>query len=680
MPLRGRPRGPGVLLRFGLSGVVLVAAAIAPAAVWAQQRLLPPGLEREVARLVFPGDGGAELAAGVRVERARIEATHINVVLGRGRVHLVERGTRTAGIRIGDTPSFTVWLVEGADDPAVREAAEALRRRIEARDPGDFFSHATLQTGSPLGASTRGALWLALLGGLALLALWGRRGGGLPGRSDVAVALVLFGGALALRLLLPPWAPLHSNDHGINELRGLSGAPNGLGASQYGTAYLHFVRACLAPFGQWAHGPLALAAVAGSIAPVLLFALARTLSPRRAFGAIAAGLALAVHPAHVRLSLSETPKPLAGALWLLGLALGAWAFQRAQRRAEREVAFALAAVAWALALELRVLTMLLPWGGLLLVLVAAGRSATRPSWTTALFGAAVVGAIAVLHLNELTGVASEAALRSFRGASIVFALLGKKNVLFDPTLTPFLLVPLVLVGAFQLLRQGEARLVVAAGLAALLLMPPSMLITASRTDAIRYQSEPHFPLLLLLVGLQPLAPLAGRRALAFSVACLGLVATAVCGWLDLREPDVHARAYAIAIEQAPPTPTPIFVASARMRLDERVLSQFPDYAIAAPWRVSTEPAEGCQVWIGVSCWSFTLDEVRADAMGVDAEAGAPFRSECAELLGGVEAVRNSVPRLTAIDVPHRDGEFHRIPAPRPRVGYVPCPTRPAPPR
>jgi hypothetical protein len=89
--------------------------------------------------------------------------------------------------------------------------------------------------------------------------------------------------------------------------------------------------------------------------------------------------------------------------------------------------------------------------------------------------------------------------------------------------------------------------------------------------------------------------------------------------------------------------------------------------------VSTEARDGCRVWIGVSCWSFTQDEVERGDMNVHFEDGAPFRIECAELLGGVEPARDALRSLTAIDVPHRDREFHRIPAARPRVGFAPCP-------
>lgn len=54
-------------------------------------------------------------------------------------------------------------------------------------------------------------------------------------------------------------------------------------------------------------------------------------------------------------------------------------------------------------------------------------------------------------------------------------------------------------------------------------------------------------------------------------------------------------------------------------------------------------------------------------------AGARFRAECAEQLGGLEPARAAMAQLVPVAVPHRDQEFHAIFAPQPRVGYAACP-------
>ncbi|UJR84395.1 Hypothetical protein I5071_64740 [Sandaracinus amylolyticus] len=649
----------------------------------AQPLVLGPGLEQQVAAMVFPGDDPPELAGDVRVDGARIESTWIDVPLAgegrRGLVRLLGRGEETSGWDAGETPSFSVWLVDGADDPVLREAARALSARIRARDPGDFMrEHGTLVTGEAAPSSTldlralRGGSWVALLGGLVLLAGWAHRERAWASRADLGIALALFVASLALRWLLPPWAPMHANDHGIAEMRGLTGDPAGYEASLYGPAYLQLVRAVLAPFGRAPDGPFYVASLLGALAPVALFALGRALGPDRRAGAALAALALVVHPGHVRLSLSESPKPLAAVLWLLGAALAVWAFRAEVARRTRDLAFSLTAIAWALALELHVLTVLLPIAGAALVLVAVGDRARAPRWPVVLGGVIVVGVFACSHLVALAAARTAAEERDFEVATTIARSLGRDNVLFDPSITPWLTLPLVVVSAIALARAGRLRWVAGAAIAIAILMPPSILIAACRTDLLRYQSEAHLPLFLLLVGM-PGASVRGVPIAA--VAALGLVATAIPGLRDVAVPDAHAQAHTIAREMAPAPPTVIVVAPERMRDAPHALTQFPDYAIVAPTRVArAAPAlQACRVWVGVSCWSYTHDEIEAGARGVEVEPGAPMRRECVELLGGPDAARAALSDLVAIDVPHRDGEFHVIPAASPRVGYAPCP-------
>jgi hypothetical protein len=71
------------------------------------------------------------------------------------------------------------------------------------------------------------------------------------------------------------------------------------------------------------------------------------------------------------------------------------------------------------------------------------------------------------------------------------------------------------------------------------------------------------------------------------------------------------------------------------------------------------------------CWSFS-DEDLAAHHGVEVGLG-PMRRECVALLGGADAARRALPALTPVDVRHRDGELHRIPADQPRIGYAACP-------
>lgn len=177
-----------------VSSVAASLALVLASSAGAQTRVLPPGLEDEVAALVFAGDHGRELE-GARVVGARIEGAHIDVELDaggeRGRARLVERGASSDGLRVGDTPSFTIFLIEGQGDASVRGAANALRARIAARDDGRFFEANTIaateaaprqrETAASLPWVIGAAAGLGLVVALALV-VWRRRArSGAPG-------------------------------------------------------------------------------------------------------------------------------------------------------------------------------------------------------------------------------------------------------------------------------------------------------------------------------------------------------------------------------------------------------------------------------------------------------------------------------------------------------------------
>jgi hypothetical protein len=70
------------------------------------------------------------------------------------------------------------------------------------------------------------------------------------------------------------------------------------------------------------------------------------------------------------------------------------------------------------------------------------------------------------------------------------------------------------------------------------------------------------------------------------------------------------------------------------------------------------------------CWSFSDEDLTAHH-GIEVGIGL-MRRECVALLGGLDAARRALPALTPVDVRHREGELHRIPAAQPRIGYAAC--------
>lgn len=653
----------------------------------AQNPVYPPGLEARVGALVFRGDG-PPLGPHVEVSGASIEGDRVVVRLSRGGpITLGDREARFPLERVTETPSFGVWIPRGAD-ARTRAAASALGERVSARDDGSVRAERPRVGGpapperpaeSPPGHGWAWLLLLALGGGL--IAIERRHALPVEGRERVAL-FAIFALALGLRLALPTWAPLHANEHGIAELRGLVTEDFSVDAMPYGGAHARLFRAALLPLGLGADAALALAALFGALAVVLLHRVAAQLVYGPVGPAIAA-LALALHPAHVRLSLSEDPRPISGALLLLGVLAGLLA-RRASRRSGRALGVLVAGLAWALALELRVITAALPIAGIVFVIVAGPEpTPDRAPRSRGLDLAAAMGAVAAVlwalwqHRPVLEAALGSAGER--HGVSIPSRLLEPRmNLLLDPELTSVALLPAAAIGAALLWRSGRRRAVLAALAGFAILLPPSLFVTACRTDLIRYQSESAFFLFALTAGLAPrlwpATPIAQRAAWA---AVMALLALAAPGLAALRAPDLHAQASAVVRRQAPAPPVTIRVAPREMPRERKVRSDFPDYLVASPERVRrltaerlAPPVDGpCVVWVGPACWSFTDEEARRGAPRI---GRWPFRAECVEMLGGAAAARAALAELTPVTVPRRDREFHRVLAERPRIGFARC--------
>ena len=687
--------------------VVATSVLLAPRPGEAQEVVIGPRLEDDVRRLVLAeeGDDAALLPGGWQVDHVQIRPDLIAVYIeSHGReatVALVPdqpTSSQGAGERLGRTPSFSVRLLRGGDEPGARDAATALLRRIAARDDGRFLERVRRSPPvyeprverrrgrapeharhlGPLDDARRLLTWLALVAMLSVLALrWLRE----PERSR-SLLMAMIGvclGALALRLMVPPWAPLHANSHGIAELRGLSGA---LGSSpfisesdRYGVAFPQLVRAVLWPLGRNGAAPLALSAVFGALTVIPFFHLTRTLVPSRPWAAVAAAVGLAVHPAHVRLSLSASPGALLGFLLLVAMAAGVRACDEEREMGERRLLAWVCGCALALACELRVLTLLVPLA-VALALSAPCLSGRRGAKLRVFLGPALFVAFAeALHLVALAPVLAPASSRSWPAlGALASSLWSPRNIALDAALTSPLLLVLALAGVVALVvsRRAVSLVVVLAPL--LVLWAPSFLISACRTDAIRYQTVNHLLLFVLPAALclgEGRGVLA-RRGLREGLVAVALVSSSVIGLLDIARPDFQEASYRIAVEQSPAPPAQIVIPPARMS-DGRVLSDYPDYFLDDPRRVivaGDERRGACAVYVGPACWSFSSPDEARDH-GVDVRGGL-LRSECVELLGGAEAADTALARLRPLPVPHRDLEFLTIVARQPRVGFVAC--------
>lgn len=686
------------LLALVSASVTLLAVGQA-ASVAAQP--LKRGSEATVAALVI---SGGPLRDGTRIESVQLRARSINVALedGSGVHHEVSLFPNGAGgaATLAHTPSFDL-----VGDRSAAAVAGTLAARIRGRDDGHFWATAATVRGgdeqndatthfdrshdaaTPLGwgDDLRRLLgWLALG---ALLVSGGIRAARRTWRSKRArraivptlgAALAVFVMALALRVVVTPWAPLHSNEHGVATVRGLV-APHTKGrdeSTRYGVAYAQLVRP-LAAFteGDW-RVPFALAALSGALTAMLALYLARALTRSLAAG-VAAGVGLALHPMHVRVSGSETSLVLAAALAMVALLGVHYALDTTRARRARIWAVWMTGLATAASLELSWTAPAFAVGVGLFAMALWRPGAFRGMRSHAAGAVGWTAIAAGLHVVSLAGLDSGASAMGFLQGDFALTdiLTGQRSGLWDASMASALLMPLAAAGAVALLWTRRARGLVGLLLFGAVVLIAAALVASARRDVIRYAAGAHVVHFVLSGCVVSFARRPLVRAALAAVVCLLLLGTSLVGLADVARPDATATEWAVALD-APPGLRSVVVAPSR--LTDKVLSDYPNYLPRPPpqvIRTRTHEPRWCRVWIGMPCWSFSREEL-AERTGSEVDVGiGPMRAECVELLGGVDAVRRALPSLTPVEVRHRDGELHVIPTYEPRIGYAPCVAR-----
>ncbi len=667
-----------------LPAVFAAFAALAVSSIGHAQ-VLGPGSEVAVSALVI---AGGPLSDGTRILGVQIRERSIEVALrdAAGAEHalsLVPRDAGGASTRV-QTPSFDL-----VGETRSESVAAALASRVRARDDGRFWARGLEPrqdagprvNATPLGwpdDARRVAGWAALLALLGALAVRStRRIRRSPrARRHAAPALTatlgVFALALALRVVVTPWAPLHSNDHGTATVRGLV-TPGAIGpdeSTRYGVAYAQLVRPMAALAGGDWRAPFALAALAGATTSALLVVFTRALLGSLAAGVVA-GLGLALHPSHVRASGSETMLVLAALLALLGLTGVVHALEVARSRASRVRAVWVAGLATAASLELGWTAPSFALGVALVAMALARPASLRGLGVHVSCVVAWCALAAALHARSLAGLSSAASSWDFARGELPFhAVLGRRSGLFDPSLAAPALVPLAALGAAAVVWRRRPRALVALALFGAVTLVTAALVAAARRDVIRYAAGAHLAHFVLAGAVVLFARRRAHRVVLGAVASLLLVGTSFSGLVDAGRPDATATQWAVA-RAAPQGLRTVRIPP--YRLSDQVLSDYPEYLLSSrPRIVFSNPTDlaTCRVWIGMPCWSFS-DEDLAAHPGVDVGPG-PMRRECVALLGGRDAVRRALPALTPVEVRHRDGELHRIPAARPLIGYAAC--------
>lgn len=478
--------------------------------------------------------------------------------------------------------------------------------------------------------------------------------------------LALVAGSLTLNLTVPPEAPIHPNTHGIQEVRTI--LDPGLAIEQgqfYGTIYIRLMRSICAVAG-WTEGVVyATNSALGALSVLALFLLAQGLGLGIS-GALAAAFLLAIHPAHVWLSGSESPMPLYHCLVLTGLA--AIVVGMTRHRAWLVVAGLLAI---ALASRVHVLTLAAFPVALGFIVWARGQT-TSPApagfYRTVLVAVAIALALWAEHLWSLRWV-PEAFAGKVRAESSVYQF-TTGNLLFDPTLAAIPMVPLMAWGAVVAVRRHRA-LALVLGWAILALVPAGLLVNSLRTDAVRYQTPTHW-VLFLLAGVAVATWLNKTRPRPWKLAALAvlgvaILANAAWGWTVVARGTVASNAYLFARKTIQDLEPRSAIHLPPLEDDyRRLLVDIPVYD--EPVRVikGERPGPGEIVFLGLDCYR---DPDLFSSQFNEAGMRVACDRACQPL------ARTPLAEATLQHAPPKVGHhhlFHTLTVPEPTIGFYRC--------
>lgn len=657
----------------------LLLAAIGAAEARASDHVIEPGFEPLVGAMLGEGKPGGCTLDEARIETRTIAATY-DCPDGSRAALVLEHPTQ-AEHALATTTRFAV--VAGSPPPTaalVRDlTAELLRREAD-------FAWKTLGEDGPLPidpridraqTALRSFVWLLL----AVLLGYLVRGASATGSGRVAAGIV-FSLALALRVIVPPWAPLHVNDHGIAEVGAYLGASvhSIREAGMYSAAYLQLMHVLLRP---WPHASAVFAwgSFFGALACALAVGVASRLAESRLAGFLA-GVALAVLPAFVRLSASESP-------WAFALACTFGALQLLLATIDSPSPRRRHALAWAggcllaLGAETHPETSVLPGVVVLVLLGAPGLAAPGRTARVArvLVGPALLVAL-VLGLFALQLSHHDTELGLVGGSFSRHELLPAAVAMLRSTTS--LGYCLGALAGWLLLLARRPPLALALGASALGFLLMSECVRAGRSDTLRYLT-PGLVFLTLAAAVGPVrcALDLGRGVVLVAIATtLCLAAGFLVALPALRRPTFEDAAYADLAASARALPPslrlrlPHFLAAGPSRQEVRF--ELPGFLLAERGRsvllddapATTEPA--CFVYVAPACYRFTTAEV---ADGVAARAprlfDEPLRDECASLVRRAQT-SGPTPFAHRLDVPDRNEEFDVIVGGRPLVGFLPC--------
>ena len=593
---------------LGLVATLLLATS-------AHAQTIGRGREADVLRLFLPFvDEGP--VGEAKLARVAIHADRIDVLLqtpDTQSAHLTLRPrdgqTQPAGAR-----SFVVETPP-APTPALTAAQNLLRDAIVRNDAGTFFAaqETTTLPAPPAPAlspaqvsqlfAVSDALWVLLLV-LSVAALLR----GHVGVRVVAWLLVAVAGALVRRHV--PFAPLHANGHGLEELTVVLSGPDAQAATarylaQYGASWLVPLRT-LTGLATPTHDQVGIVSSAlGGLAAMVGMAAAWRIS-RKVTWTLLAGALLVWSPVAARVGHSESAF-VTGQL-LVAVALLVMAGQRGVERAVFAVSLTLLALGHPVALVVA--------GGLWLLSIGVQGRAGGWRWPL-LSGLALAVAAGVQLAGSHAGVADR--LTEQAHFHLPVPGLAQNYLLWLHTgFAPVLTIPVATLGLWQLRRwqtlEPELWRVLPLLLGALAMVGASLLVTACVSDGLRYQSllAPLFAFLLAAS-----APAWAERRVWGLIAWVG-IAWGLTGLAEGRRLDAQAQSYvalraALAQEHGE---IALVVPERRPDGHERVVVELPQGKLAAdgptlvPLQVSDvvagckagrPPPVNARIWLDAAC-------------------------------------------------------------------------------
>lgn len=489
-------------------------------------------------------------------------------------------------------------------------------------------------------------------------------------RLALFTSVVLTG--LVLRFAISPFAPVHENYHGVREMRFIL-SPESMEPTEqrYGRVYPGMMQLLTCAFGTTENIVYCANMVFGALSAISIFLLARALSIEF-YGALISALLLAMSPAHVWLSGTESPNASHIFFLLTGLALLLYAQKK--RISLFLWASSVLIVLSAMMKLITVFAIPLAVAFYLFGLEKNDEKTNRSLNAHAVLCLVFIAPLLVLHLSSIERNDFARGFNAFRfveykNSDISSNLNDNKNyntpplqkdgennvtlpvllaynsfkkifsstfMLKDPTLVCFAVPFLSLFGFLSLVRHRR-KLALLMGASAVMLFPPNLVIDVNRPSVLRYQSDAHW-ILFLIVGayvslfLEKHRNPVSRKKFIMAVT-LFILAGSIFGLCQMLRGNEEISEYQFirdTLSKHIVQPGATIALPMPELTQNHIISDFPDYISGNALLHAKIPDRSkgqFLVYIGIPCYQFMNQETEEERTRAFSQSG--LRKECA---------------------------------------------------